>query len=484
MNSLFEQLDKVKGFHINLVEALNSKGIYNLFDLFHYFPKKYEDRSSLLKLSEALKKTQSDKDFITTIICRCERKHFFFFQNRKVSQYYFTDEEDEFIVNAYNPYQIFRIKEYYILSGKLKITRGRKITLQVSAYEAFDQEAIKSIHLGRIVPIYPGGTNINQKRIRNLIEKNISMVANSNLDYAFPLFIKEKNRFANKIATLKEIHFPKDFSTLKEAREALVYEEFYVVLRKMIKAEKEVTKKEKDRYQNEKMIYDFLATTPYQLTPDQEKTLREIIDDLKKDQVMNRLLQGDVGTGKTLLAFSIMYWAYRNGHQSVLMAPSEVLAQQHYENLKSLLKGHDVEILLLTGSHNKRYKESALIDLAYKEKLMIIGTHALIQKKVNYKNLKLVIIDEQHKFGVEQRKKIVTSGDKVDFLSMTATPIPRSLSILLFSDMKISFLRVKPNSSKKINCKLLLAQDKTPCLQISVEQAQERRAGLRCFSGH
>ncbi len=457
MNFLSQKISEIRGIPTPLTEALHNKSIYNLFDLLHYFPKKYEDRSSLLKLSKAIEKTQKDKDFLTTIICRCEKQSHFVFHNRRIKKYHFTDGEAEFIVNAYNPYQKFQLQEHYILSGKLKI-KYASITLNVTAYESFDQEAIKSIHLGRIVPIYYGGQNLNQKRIRTLIEKNLKQLQEDDLDYLFPSTNKNKYNFMSKVNALKQIHFPENFSSLKKARAALVYEEFFIVFNQIQK--NKLLKTRENHYSPSEVVYKLLKKLPYTLTLDQEKTLQEIIKDLESPTIMNRLLQGDVGTGKTLIAFLIMYWVFVSGGQALLMVPTEVLAKQHFDNLKKLLAQEEVEIVLLTGSHNKKYKDAALMDFAYKEKLIIIGTHALIQEKIKYRNLRLAIVDEQHRFGVEQRKMLLAKGKQVDFLSMTATPIPRSLSMILFADTNTSFLKVKPQSAKKINCKLLLSDDK------------------------
>ncbi len=483
MNPLLQKLSSIKTFHPSVVNAFEEKNVFTLFDFIHYFPKRYEDRSSLVKLSAALNKTAADKNFLTTIIAECRSESFFFLRKRKVKQYTFFDGEAEFIVSAYNPYQKFVVGEHYILSGKLNV-KYRQVSLQVSAYETFDDEAVKSIHLGRIVPIYQAGQNLNQKKIRNLMQKYLSSIESLfrnkrvELDYLLPELLQKERNFSLKFEAIKTMHFPKNFDELQSAREDLVYEEFFVVMKKF-KDNKHSTHKEKNdhlpRYLPNWQEAKILQKNNLTLTRDQAKTLEEIKHDMGGIFPMNRLLQGDVGTGKTLIAFLIMFWAYESGHQSLLMAPTEILAHQHYNNLRKFLEGEDVEIILLTGNHSKRYRDAALIDIAYKKKLLIIGTHALIQSSVKYNNLKLVIIDEQHRFGVEQRKmllakgmieqkKIEQQGNEgkilVDFLSMTATPIPRSLSLVLFADMDTSFLKDKPRSISDIRCRVLQAGER------------------------
>ena len=271
-------------------------------------------------------------------------------------------------------------------------------------------------------------------------------------DYIPEEYINRYN-FLNKKTSLNVIHNPSTREKLKEVTIRLKYEELFQFMFKINylklqnKKEKNGLKREIDRSKLE----EFIKTIPFELTNDQKFAIDEIVNDLEASHRMNRLLQGDVGSGKTVVAFTGMFVNYLSGYQSALMAPTEILATQHYNNLCNFLKDTDIKVALLTGSVNKKEKQAIYKGLKDGSIHMVIGTHALIQDEVEYNNLGLVITDEQHRFGVHQRANLQNKGIKPDVLYMSATPIPRTYALTIFGDMDVSTIKERPKGRQKID---------------------------------
>jgi ATP-dependent DNA helicase RecG len=427
-----------------------------------------------MDIQSSLKITKKQPNFVTTLIAQCLDIQKISFKNKQINKYIFTDQSESFSLIAFNPYLHFQINKFYILSGKVKY-RFQEIQFFVNEYEIFDQEAISNLNQGRIVPIYSNTKNLTQKTIRNLIYKILVYIKNEELTYNLSQKIINRYGFPDKKICFQRIHFPTKKSDIEEFKKPLIYEEFYQLQKKLALKKKSQNKgKEKKRYSNLEIINPFLASLPYSLTKDQQKVIKTILRDLMLPKIMYRMLQGDVGTGKTLLAIISMVFVYLNGYQSVLMVPTEILAYQHFNNFIKILNSYskeEIKITILTGGLNTKARKKALWEINEENKLLIIGTHALIQKNIFFKNLKYVIIDEQHRFGVEQRETLIKKGDHPDFCIMTATPIPRSLFISFFGDLDVSFLKEKPpvyysskeKSSKPVyprKCKVLLEKDR------------------------
>ena len=262
----------------------------------------------------------------------------------------------------------------------------------------------------------------------------------------------DKYNFSNKKTALNIVHNPPTFEKLKEASIRLKYEELFEFTFKInyLKKKNKGLNLGISRNCDYKKIEKVISKLPFSLTEDQKNALTEILDDLKSNSKMNRLLQGDVGSGKTIVAFLAMYYNAICGYQSALMAPTEILAIQHYNNIKELLKDDDVEIALLTGSITKKEKNEIYKKLENGQIDIIIGTHALIQEEVKYNNLGLVVTDEQHRFGVNQRANLKNKGIAVDVLYMSATPIPRTYALTIYGDMDISTIKQLPSGRKKV----------------------------------
>lgn len=303
----------------------------------------------------------------------------------------------------------------------------------------------------KIEAVYHGTVGLNSKNISGFINTALMEYGNDLEDY-IPKYLLEKYNFLNKKTALNIIHNPSTKEKLKEASIRLKYEELFVYMAKInyLKLKNKDTlngvKKEFDKEKLDKVI----KSLPYELTTDQKTVLNEILEDLTSKRRMNRLLQGDVGSGKTIISIIAMVANYLSGYQSALMVPTEILATQHYETMKEILKDFNINIALLTGSLPKKEKDFIHEELKLWKIDMVVGTHALIQEEVVYKNLGLVITDEQHRFGVLQRTSLQNKGIMPDVLYMSATPIPRTYALTLYGDMDISTIRTLPKGRKKI----------------------------------
>ena len=294
-----------------------------------------------------------------------------------------------------------------------------------------------------IMPVYHLCKGISSKQLTNYINEAL---ANYSVTNNIPNIIKEKYDFINEEEALKIVHNPKDEKSLKNALKTLKYEELFTYMKK-VKELKKKNEEHNDSYVKEidvTKVNEFIKRLPFELTIDQKNVTYEMINDLQKDIKMNRLLQGDVGSGKTIVAFLLAYACYTASYQTALMAPTEILAVQHYENAIKLFKDTDFKIGLLTGKMTLKEKKQVYKKLENQEINFLIGTHALISDNVNFNNLGLVITDEQHRFGVNQRLTLKNKADNVEVLMMSATPIPRTYALTIYGDTDVSSIKTMP----------------------------------------
>ena len=297
----------------------------------------------------------------------------------------------------------------------------------------------------KIEPVYHCTSGLTNKNMSTFINTAILMNGKE-LQEFIPSYIQEKYHFSNKRTALNIVHNPPSIEKLKEAQIRLKYEELFTFMFK-INYLKELHKREKTGIKREltdKDIDDVIKLVPFELTNDQLGAIKEIYNDLNKATRMNRLLQGDVGSGKTIVAIIAMYLNYKSGYQSALMAPTEILATQHYNNICELLKDTNIRVELLKGSQTKKEKLQVYDALKNGEIDIVVGTHALIQEDVTYKSLGLVVTDEQHRFGVNQRALLNNKGEMPDILYMSATPIPRTYALTIYGDMDVSIIKEMP----------------------------------------
>ena len=319
--------------------------------------------------------------------------------------------------------------------------------MQSPVFDAGD----KSKNTGKIIPLYPLTAGITQNVFRGIVETAVKSVEGS-LEDSIPEWIRVQNGLEDIEKAIHDIHFPESLEDFQKARYRLAFEELLVMQLGLLRFKEKGQEERKGiSFDKDEKMDELLATLPYTLTGAQQRVWKEIDKDMKSEKSMNRLVQGDVGSGKTVVATMAMFKAVRNGYQAVLMAPTAILARQHYEGIQKMVEPFGIKVELLTGDVTKKNKERILEELKNGEIDMIVGTHALIEENVLFKNVGIVITDEQHRFGVRQRGILSGKGEKVDTLVMTATPIPRTLAIILYGDLDISIIDELPPGRQKID---------------------------------
>lgn len=303
----------------------------------------------------------------------------------------------------------------------------------------------------KIEPVYHSTTGLTNKNLSTYINQALMQYGSEVPDY-IPTYICDKYHFSNKKTALNILHNPPSIEKLKEAQIRLKYEELFAFMFKInyLREQNHQEKAGLARDIQKDDVQKFIDTLPFSLTGDQLKTVWEVVDDLNASKRMNRIIQGDVGSGKTIVSIIAMYANYLSGYQSALMAPTEILAKQHYDNVCNILKDTGIRIVLLTGSMTKKEKQVIYDQLESGEAFIAVGTHALIQDDVHYQNLGLVITDEQHRFGVNQRANLKNKGLRPDVLYMSATPIPRTYALTLYGDMDVSIIKEMPKGRKPV----------------------------------
>ena len=303
----------------------------------------------------------------------------------------------------------------------------------------------------KIEPVYHSTTGLTNKNLSTYINQALMQYGSEVPDY-IPTYICDKYHFSNKKTALNILHNPPSIEKLKEAQIRLKYEELFAFMFKInyLREQNHQEKAGLARDIQKDDVQKFIDTLPFSLTGDQLKTVWEVVDDLNASKRMNRIIQGDVGSGKTIVSIIAMYANYLSGYQSALMAPTEILAKQHYDNVCNILKDTGIRVVLLTGSMTKKEKQVIYDQLESGEVSIAVGTHALIQDDVHYQNLGLVITDEQHRFGVNQRANLKNKGLRPDVLYMSATPIPRTYALTLYGDMDVSIIKEMPKGRKPV----------------------------------
>ncbi len=326
----------------------------------------------------------------------------------------------------------------------------------------------------KIEPVYHLTSGLTNKNMALYI--NMALLSQSKeIHDSIPLKYQEKYNFSNKRMALNIVHNPPSKEKLKEAMIRLKYEELFEFMFKInyLKEENKKANSGIEREIDESKVNEFISHLPYELTKDQNTAVNTIIKDLKSKSRMNRLLQGDVGSGKTIVSFIAMYANYLSGYQSALMAPTEILATQHFSNLKDIFANYNLNMALLTGSTPKKEKDLIYEELKNGDIDIIVGTHALIQEDVTYHNLGLVITDEQHRFGVNQRANLQNKGQKPDTLYMSATPIPRTYALTIYGDMDVSTIKTRPKGRKKIKTVVKTNKEIKDVLEMMYEELKQ-----------
>ncbi|MBI5123737.1 ATP-dependent DNA helicase RecG [Candidatus Roizmanbacteria bacterium] len=433
------------------IRKLKSLGINTYFDLLNYFPYRYENYSIISSISKL-----QPEEIVTVNGKIIEAKNQYTRSGLKIQKVVLTDETGKIEVNWFNqPYliRLFRIGDTVSVAGIVK-RFGSKISIEPKEYEVSE----KRIHTGRFVPIYSEKKGLSSRTIREKIFSVLHSVGNDprvvpdvKVGGLLPPEIISYNNLIDVNQAYQQIHFPDNLNLANKARERLAFDELFT-----LQLANNLIKKEwqKERVGNifkisnfKFLISNFITNLPFKLTGDQNKAVEEIIADLKKTVPMNRFLQGDVGSGKTVVAAIACYFSFLNGYQSLFMAPTEILANQHYQTISNLFKNYPIKIGLQTGSNKINILSTSRPWDRYN---IVIGTQALISKKFNLDKVGLVVIDEQHRFGVNQRALLKKKALNPHLLTMTATPIPRTVALTLYGELNLSYIEEMPQGRLRV----------------------------------
>ena len=443
MLDLNKDVKYVKTVGPNRVKLLNKLNIYTLKDLIEYYPRDYEDRSKPKNLYECI-----DGEEVLIEAMATGRINEMHKGRMTISRLIVKDQTGTCYITWFNQGYLrdkFQPGRMYRFFGKISNKNGR-LEMNSPVYDEIDQ----SKNTGKIIPIYPLTYELKQNTLRKIIENGLAEVKGK-LTETLPEYILKENNLWDINNTIERIHFPVEFSDFNKARERLVFEELLTMQLALLKL-KNNYEHETDGIQFSKDVHmsDVINMLPFRLTKAQLRVLEEIDRDMESDKPMNRLLQGDVGSGKTVVAMIAAYKAVKSGYQATIMAPTAILASQHLESFKGILDELGIRTELLISNVTKKKKAEILEKLQNGEIDVLIGTHAILEENVVFKNLGLVVTDEQHRFGVKQRSTIAAKGQNPDIIAMSATPIPRTLALILYGDLDISIIDELPPNRKKI----------------------------------
>jgi len=480
--NLFTPIEEITRVGPQYQKKLKKLGIKTVKDLLFHFPHRYEDFSKLTPISEV-----KNNEVVSIRGKILEIKNIRTWKRRMtLTKAVISDDSGTIQAIWFNqPYLINTLKkgDFIFLAGKMNQKSGGRY-LSSPAYEKLNpKEGAKPdlIHTGRLVPIYPETQGLSSRWLRFVIKPLLNKLKDKFSDPLPETTRKEYSLLPIKKA-IWQIHFPDSSELAKSAKERFVFEDLFclslLILREKLKLSKE---RAIALPLNVDLIKDFTKKLPFNLTDDQRKTAWQILKDLEKNQPMNRLLEGDVGSGKTIVAIIAALNTIKAGYQVVFMAPTEILAKQHFKTLKTFLKSFNLNIGLITSKENRLNNEKItrkeiLEKITNGEINILIGTHALVQEEVKFGKLALVIIDEQHRFGVEQRAKLCQQkGFIPHLLSMTATPIPRTLSLTIYGDLDLSLIKELPKGRKKIITKIVFPKERERTYEFIRQQIKKGR---------
>ncbi|MEG1495261.1 MAG: ATP-dependent DNA helicase RecG [Bacilli bacterium] len=459
------QVEEIKGIGPKTVSLLHKINIFTVDDLMTHYPFRYD----ILKRSDLKDSLETEKIIIdgkiesVPILLR-------FKGGLNKLNFRLVTPSGVVGVSIFNRAFLkpqLTIGNGIIVLGKFDSTKNIITAADIKFGTLTNQEKIE--------PVYHCTSGLTNKNIATMINNAIMTYGKDVIDY-IPVKYLDKYNFSNKRTALNIVHNPPTMEKLKEASVRLKYEELFAFMFKInyLKEQNHKCNLGIERKIDIDMVNSFIKSLSFELTRDQEKAVKEIIKDLGSKNRMNRLLQGDVGSGKTIVSILAMYANYLSGYQSALMAPTEILATQHYNNMKELFKHTKVEVALLTGSMTKKDKMEVYLKLINGEINMIVGTHALIQEDVHYQNLGLVITDEQHRFGVNQRANLKNKGIMPDVLYMSATPIPRTYALTIYGDMDVSVIKEMPKGRIPVKTLVRTENDIPEVLSLMYEELKNK----------
>lgn len=457
-----KELETIEGIGPKTKELLNKIKIYTVEDLLNYYPYRYD----IIKRSDLSNLSDGNKIIIDGIV---EGQPTTIYINKSLKKMIFRISTKTMILNItlYNRAHLYS-----------DLKSGKEVTI-IGKYNKLKNTVIVSdIRFGllppsaKIEPIYYTTEGLTVKQISKF--EAIALENDYDVIDLVPRYIEEKYNLMNKKSAIKNIHVPEDILLLKKARQRIKYEELFMYVLKINYLKNKINNDNLaiERNIDKDKLDKFIKSLPFELTLDQDKAVNDIINDLSIKKRMNRLLQGDVGSGKTIIALIAVYANYLSKYQSALMAPTEILAVQHYEEAKKIFSKYKLNIALLTSSTSNKDKKTIYEELENGKIDLIIGTQALIQENVKYKKLGLVITDEQHRFGVNQRDTFKSKGISPDVLSMSATPIPRTYALTIYGDTDVSSIKSKPKGRKEIITVFKKEKDITDVLEMMKKELE------------
>jgi ATP-dependent DNA helicase RecG len=467
-NILQQSVQFLKSVGPKRAESFYKIGIHTIKDILFYFPSRHLDRTNILTSAKVYNYVLNGYAGEVTIIAKVYEKERLRFRGREMMKVNFRDESGFFECVWFQGvryfYDVFKEGEYFAISGKPSVSKYKDIQFTHPDFDKItEEESTMFLNTGKIIPFYRvpkelKSTNIGDTSLRRIISYAVNNFADQ-LTETLPGYIIEEQKLPSIIEAVKNFHYPESREKLEEAFHRFKFEElFYLEILVALRKKHTQISSSCIQYKiNTPLVKKFIEWLPFKLTKAQLKVLSEIKKDMLSAKVMNRLLQGDVGSGKTIVAVIAMLIAADNSYQSVLMAPTEILADQHAKNISSMMKEFnkvypekEIKVSLILGGRKKSVREQAKLHKELEESDIIIGTHALFEEKIKFPSLGLVIVDEQHRFGVVQRAKLLSKGTSPDIMVMSATPIPRTLTMTLYGDLDNSVIDEMPANRKPI----------------------------------
>ncbi len=477
MNALTLGIEEVKGVGAKRAAVLNEVGIHTLGDLFYYLPRRYLDRSRTLPMARApigqevtlighvrqMRFVPGSKPrFVLVVEDETDDIACTFFQGGRYLQRNF-EEGDELAI-----------------SGKVDLFQGRRQMVHPE-YEFIRTSEDDLLHTGGIVPLYTSSADMKERGLRNrgfrrMMHGALGAFADQ-IEDGLPLAIRQRQGLGELGDSLRKVHFPTSMDEVAVARRRLAFGELFDLQLRLARLRKKRLEQHEGIAfsESQKLVPEFLASLPFELTAAQRRVGAEIYADMESPQIMNRLVQGDVGSGKTLVGLGAILMAVENGYQAALMAPTEILAEQHYINIKTLVEPMGLTAVFLKGKQRKALRRELLTAIESGVAHIVVGTHALIQGDVHFARLGLAVVDEQHRFGVVQRGALYKKGEKPDLLVMTATPIPRTLALTLYGELEVSVIDELPPGRQPIRTALRAPDRRDAIFEFAGAEARQGR---------
>lgn len=482
--SINDSVQFLKSIGPKKAESFNAIGIYSIRDLIYYFPSRYLDRTTILNSSQVVQYVSNGYEGEVTITGRVIDTEMINYGKKRLFKVSFQDESGFFDCVWFQGIKYFQKyfveDQYYAVSAKPVISRYGNLQFTHPDFDRLSTEESEDfLNTGKIIPFYRIPAELKSKNLGDLGLRKVIKYALENyitqIKETLPKNIISQNKLIDLGKAIINLHFPTDSKLLDQAQKRFKYEElFYTECLVALRKEHYKTVHQGISFNTDiRLVKEFINSLPFDLTEAQVKVFNEITTDMNKPQPMNRLIQGDVGSGKTIVALLSMLIAYSNGYQSVLMVPTEILANQHFKNILKMLAGTDIQIDIIVGGQKKSERNTVLKNISSGQSDIIIGTHALFEDNVEFNKLGLVVVDEQHRFGVVQKARLIDKGIAPDVMVMTATPIPRALTLTLYGDLEVSVIDQMPKNRKQIRTALRHDSKLPDIYKFIVDKAKE-----------